>query len=185
MILPETITHRILQNTATQNKTSTKMIFLPFTLGPSYMWSRLWDKYRRVWVLRAGTSWDPFSSWVPTISGKFIFGNNCYFDQVCPPFLRFYVQPSLRHKYLESIKAALRHFMTLEPTLTQLQKGPFYILFEVDRHFRMLVYFGNKFYVNYMVHNVFSKQITSMWIIANTSKIENYTLAMSFNVWLP
>ena len=45
-----------------------------------------------------------------------------------PPFLRFYVQPSLRHKYLESIKAALRHFMTLEPTLTQLQKGPFYIV---------------------------------------------------------
>ena len=128
MILPEAIIHRTLQNTATQNKTSTKMIFLPFTLGPSYMWSQLWDKYRQVWVLRAGTSWDPFSSWVPTISGEFI--HNCYFDQVCPPesVLRFYVQPSLRHKYPESIKAALRHFMTLEPTLTQLQKGPFHVV---------------------------------------------------------
>ena len=41
MILPEAIIHRTLQNTATQNKNSTKMIFLPFTLGPSYMRSRL------------------------------------------------------------------------------------------------------------------------------------------------
>ena len=185
MILPETITHRTLQNTATQNKTSTKMIFLPFTLGPSYMWSRLWDKYRRVWVLRAGTSWDPFSIWVPTISGKFIFGNNCYFDQVCPP--PFYVSmcslPSDTNIQNQS-KQRCAILWPFNQHWHKYRKARF-MLFEVEGLFRMLVYFGNKFCINYMVHNVFSKQITSMWIIANTSKIENYTLAMSFNMWLP
>ena len=187
MILPEPIIHMTLQNTATQNKTFTKMIFLPFTLGPSYMWSRLWDKYQ-VWVLRAGTSWDPFSSWVngylqyPESSH---LGTIAILTKCAPP--PFYVSmrslPSDTNIQNQS-KQRCAILWPLNQHWHKYRKARF-MLFEVERLFRMLVYFGNKFYVNYMVHNVFSKQITSMWIIANTSKIENYTLAMSFNMWLP
>ena len=111
MILPKAIIHRTLQNTATQNKTSTKMILVHLTCGPNYETNI--DKYEcyvqaQVEIqFLVGYLQYPESSFLGTI----------VIDQVCPPlpesFLRFYVQPSLRHKYLESIKAALRHFMTL------------------------------------------------------------------------
>ena len=182
MILPEAIIHRTLQNTATQNKTSTKMIFLPFTLGPSYMWSRLWDKYRRVWVLRAGTSWYPISSY--NIRKVHFWEQLLFWPSVTPPFYVSMCSLPSDTNIQNQSKQRCAILWPLNQHWHNYRKARF-MLFEVERLFRMLVYFGNKFYVNYMVHNVFSKQITSMWIIANTSKIENYTLAMSFNMWLP